>query len=198
MDDKGLIAPYLASSLVNPFKVENQSQFSFKNDLVSTKMNNFLMKDDIPVTLFSNMISFRDSNKFFKLDEDQLETMTNYDFNVSHSNPKDQKLIYEFGKEMNFNNKQKGRKSDRDKSMIKLPRSPANMAFGIPYIKTLSSDPDELCNRIKLLLQEKHAGSNSDLINKEIIAIVDKLLENKCISKTQHKQISITCNLLHE
>ena len=28
--------------------------------------------------------------------------MTNFDFNVSHSNTKDQKLIYEFGKEMNF------------------------------------------------------------------------------------------------
>ena len=24
--------------------------------------------------------------------------MTNYDFNVSHSNPEDQRLIYEFGK----------------------------------------------------------------------------------------------------
>ena len=30
MDDKGLIAPYLASSLVNLFKPENKSQFRFK------------------------------------------------------------------------------------------------------------------------------------------------------------------------
>ena len=36
---------------------------------------------------------------------------------------------------------------------------------------------------IKLLLQEKHAGNNSDIINEEIIALVDKLLEYKCISK---------------
>ena len=37
-------------------------------------------------------------NKFFKLDGDLLETMTNYDFKVSLSDPKDQKPIYEFGK----------------------------------------------------------------------------------------------------
>ena len=42
------------------------------------------------------MITFRDS-KSFKLHGDLLETLTNYDFNVSHANPKDRKLIYEFG-----------------------------------------------------------------------------------------------------
>ena len=30
MNDKGLISPYLASSLVNLFKPENKSQFRFK------------------------------------------------------------------------------------------------------------------------------------------------------------------------
>ena len=71
-------------------------------------MNDFLINDGIPVTLFSNMITFRDSNKSFKLDGDLLEKITKYDFNVSHCNPKDRKLIYEFGNEMNFNIKQKG------------------------------------------------------------------------------------------
>ena len=83
------------------------------------------------------MLLFRDSNKSFKLDGDLLETMTNYDFNVSHSNPKDQKLIYEFGKEMNFNIKQKRRKSDRDISHIKLVKSPAIMASRISNIMFL-------------------------------------------------------------
>ena len=62
----------------------------------------------------------------------------------------------------------------------------------------LSSDPDELCNRLKLLLQEKQAGNNSDIINQEIVVIVDKLLEHKCISKKQHKQILIKCNLINK
>ena len=60
----------------------------------------------------------------------------------------------------------------------------------------LSSDPDELCNRLKLLLQEEQAGNSSDIINDEIFAIVDKLLEDKCISKKQHKHILLKCYLL--
>ena len=99
---------------------------------------------------------------------------------------------------MNFNIKQKGRKSNRDKSMIKLLKSPAIMASGISKTKFLSSDPDELCKRLKLLLQEKHAGNNSDIINEEIVAIVDKLFEYKCISTKQHKQILIKYNLLNK
>ena len=198
MNDKGLISPYLASSSINLFKPEIKSQFRLKKDLNSTKMNDFLINEGIPVTLFSNMLLFRDSDKSFKLDGDLLETMTNYDFNVSHSDSKDQKLIYEFGKEMNFNIRQKGRKSDRDKSMMKLLKSPAIMASGISNIIILSSDPDELCDRLKLLLQEIQAGNNSDLINKEIVAIVHKLLEYKRITKKQQKQILIKCNLLDE
>ena len=64
------------------------------------------------------MLTFRDSNKSFKLDGDLSETKTYYDSSVSHSNPNDQKLFYEFGKEMNFNIKQKGRKSNRGKSLL--------------------------------------------------------------------------------
>ena len=72
------------------------------------------------------------------------------------------------------------------------------MVFASSVSKTrfLSSDPDKLCDRSKLLLQGEHGGKDSDTINEEIVAIVDKLLEYKCISKKQHKQILINCNLL--
>ena len=98
---------------------------------------------------------------------------------------------------MNFNIREKGNKSDRDKSIIRLLRSPRIMASGVTTL-FLSENPDELCDRLKLLLQEKHAGNNSDIINDEIIAIVDKLLEYKCISERQHGQILIKCNLLNK
>ena len=62
----------------------------------------------------------------------------------------------------------------------------------------LSTDPDELCDRLKSLLQEKHGGNNSDIINDGIVAIVDKLLEYKCISTKPHKQVLIKCNLLNK
>ena len=196
MNGKGMIAPYLASSLVNLFKPENKSQFRLRKDPNSTKMNDFLIQGNIPVTLSSNMITFRDSNKSFRLEGDLLELITNYKFNADHSSPQDNKIIYEFAKEMNYDTKSTGRPSTRHTSIIKILESPAIMASGFSKTIFLSSDPNELCNRSRLLLQEEHAGNNSDIINVEIIAIVDKLLEYKCISKKQHKQILIKCNLL--
>ena len=106
------------------------------------------------------------------------------------------KLIYEFAKKMGYDTKSTGRPSTRNTSIIKILESPAIMTSGISRIIILSSNPNELCNRLKLLLQEKHAGTNSNLIDEEIVAIVDNLLEYNCISKKQHKQILIKCNLL--
>ena len=70
-------------------------------------------------------------------------------------------------------------------------------ASGVSKTRILSSDPDGLCDRVKLLLHEKKAGNNSDIINQEIDAIVDKLLEYKGRSKKKHKQLLIKCILLH-
>ena len=77
-------------------------------------MNDFLIHGYIPVTLYSNMLNFRDCNKFFKLDGHLLKTTTNNKFNAGHFNLHDQKIIREFAEEMKFDNKNKGRKSPRD------------------------------------------------------------------------------------
>ena len=196
MNDKGLIAPYLASPLVEVFKFDNKRQFRLRKDPDSTKMNDFLIHGKIPVTIFSNMITLRDTNKTFKLEGDLLKVITNHKFNVDHSNQQDRKIIYEFAKEMNYDTKSIGRPSVRHNSMIRLLDQPAIMASGISKTIVLSSDPNELCDRLKLLLQEKHGGNNSNLIDEEIVAIIDKLLEYKCISKKEHKQILIKCDLL--
>ena len=50
-------------------------------------------------------------------------------------------------KKMKFHIKQKGRKSDRDKSVIRLLKSPAIMATGIST-KFLAKNLDELCNKL--------------------------------------------------
>ena len=71
-------------------------------------------------------------------------------------------------------------------------------ASGVSKTMFLSSAPGEHCDRLKLILQKKRAGNTSDIINQKIVAIVEKLLEHKCISKKQHKQLLIKCNLLHE
>ena len=41
----------------------------------------------------------------------------------------------------------------------------------------LSSDPNELVDRLYLLYQEKIAGNDSKNINEEMVAIYDKLYE---------------------
>ena len=71
-------------------------------------------------------------------------------------------------------------------------------APGVSKTIILSSDPDKICQRSKLILQEKHARNNSQTFNDETVAIVDKLLEHKCMSEKQHKQTLIKCNLLHK
>ena len=79
---------------------------------------------------------------------------------------------------MNFDIKQKGRKYKRYKSLTKLLKSPAIMASGVSTI-FLSSDHDELCDRLKLLLQEEQTANNSIIIHQEVVAIADKFLEYK-------------------
>ena len=71
------------------------------------------------------------------------------------------------------------------------------MASGISSI-FLPFDLEELCKRLELLIQEKQARKNSILIDEEIVAILDKLLENNCISKKQNWKILINCNLFYE
>ena len=107
--------------------------------------------------------------------------------------------MYDFAKEMNFDLKAQGKKSTRGRTLIKLLKSPGLMLSASSVSETifLSCDLDELCNRIKFLLQENYDENNSDIINEEIFAIVDKLLEYKCISKKQHNQNLFNCNLLH-
>ena len=82
--------------------------------------------------------------------------ITNKNYNVDHASIQDKKLMYDFAKEMNFDPKTIGKKSTRDKSLIKLLKSPGLIVSASSVSKTiiLSSDPNELCNRLRLLLKK--------------------------------------------
>ena len=200
MNDRGILASYLMSPLSKITNPENTGQFKLVKDPSSNRVNDLKIHNSIPITLYGNMLTFRDANKQFELKGDLLEMITNSKFNVDLASLSDKKLMYDFAKEMHFDTKAVGKKSTRDRTLIKLLKSPGLMvsASGVSKTIFLSSDPDELCDGLKLLLQEKHAGNNSDIFNEEIVVIVDKLLEYKCISKKQHKQILIKCNLLQK
>ena len=57
----------------------------------------------------------------------------------------------DFAKEMNFDLKAVGKKSTRDRTFIELLKSPGLIvsASGVSKTLFLSSDLDELCNRLK-------------------------------------------------
>ena len=61
--------------------------------------------------------------------------------------------------------------------LIKLLKSSGLLvsASGVSKTIILSTDPDEVCNRLKLILQKKPAGKHSNVINNEIAVIGDKL-----------------------
>ena len=190
MNDRSIIASYLLSPLSKITNPENTSQFKLVTDSNSNRVNDLKINKTIRVTSHDNLLTFRDTNKQFELKGDLLKLINNNNYNVDHANLSDKKLMYDIAKERNFDVRAPRNKSTRDRTLIKLLKSPGLMvsASGVPETIFLSSDPDELCKRLKFLLQEKHAGNNSDIINDEIVAIVDKLLEYKCISKKQHIQ----------
>ena len=169
MNDRGIIASYLMSLLSKITNPENSSQFKLLKDSSSNRVNDLKIHNSKPITLYGNMLTFRDTNKQIELKGDLLEMITNSKYNVDLASLADRKLMYDFAKEMNFDQKAIGKKSTRDKTLIKLLKSPSLMvsASGVSETIFLSSDPDELCDRLKLLLQEKHAGNNSNIINEE-------------------------------
>ena len=46
----------------------------------------------------------------------------------------------------------------------------------------------DLRGRIKFILKGKQPGNNSNAINEEMVAIIEKMLQHKCITPTQHKK----------
>ena len=197
MNDRGILASYLMTPLSEITNPGNTTQFRLVKDSSSNRVNDLLIKNTIPIILHDNLLTFRDTGKVFELKGDLLKMKTDKNYNVDLTSSADKKIMYDFAKERHFDVRGVDNKSTRDRTLINLLKSPAIIASGVSTI-FLTSDPDELCNRLKILLQEKHAGNTSDINNDELVAIVDKLLEYKCMSKKQQKQILIKCNIICE
>ena len=117
---------------------------------------------------------------------------------VNLANIPGKKACKKLQKGMYFDEKDPGNKSTRDRSHMRLLKSPNIMvsASGVlsslkikSFSKTriLSSDANDFCDRLKLLLQEKQACNDNNIVNEEIVAVADNLLEYKCRSTKQHK-----------
>ena len=67
MNDRGILASYLMSPLSKITNPENSTQFKLVKDPNSNRVNDLLLKNKIPITLYNNMITFRDTGKEFEL-----------------------------------------------------------------------------------------------------------------------------------
>ena len=85
--------------------------------------------------------------------------------------------MFEFTKEMYYDERALGKKCFREKPVLRILQSPAIKVGCLKKSKTIfsSSHPCELCNRTKLLLQEKVAGNKSKTNIEENVAMADKL-----------------------
>ena len=200
MNDRGLLASYLMSLLSEITNPENTTQFKLVKDSNSIRVNYLKTNKTKTFTLFNNMLTFRDTGREFELKGELLKMITNKNYNVNLTSLQDKKLMYDFAKEINSDTKAQGNYSTRDRTLINLLKSTGLIvsASGVSKTIFLSSDLNELSDRLKLLLQKKHSGNNSDITSDEIVAIVDIFLEYKCISKEQHKQFLFKCNLIQK
>ena len=122
------------SKITNP---ENTSQIKLVKDSNSIRVNDLKMNKTIPITLNNIMLTFRDTGREFELKGDLLKMITNKNDNVDLASLSDERLMYDFAKEMNFDLKAQGKKSTRDKTLRKLLKSPGLMVSASSVSKTI-------------------------------------------------------------
>ena len=76
MNNRGILASYLMSSLSKITNPENTSQFKLLKDQNSKRVNDSLIHNPILITLNNNLLLFRDTGKIFELKGDLLKMIT--------------------------------------------------------------------------------------------------------------------------
>ena len=183
-DKKEVIHSILIRPIAKPLVPKNKRQFRLLDDPDSDNWNDYKMNGE-KVTLYDDKLHFGDTGVVFTLKADVLSMITDYDFNKTES--PDGKQINNFLDEIHFNIRATG-KSNRDRTLIiNYYNKRSILASGLRTV-FFSENPYELCDRLKLLIQEKRAGNISNIIKEEIVAIFDKLLEYISITASEHKK----------
>ena len=101
LNDRGILVSYLLSPLSKITKPEPTSQYKLVKDLDSNRVNDLFINKAIPVTLYDNLLTFRDTDRKFELHEDLLKMMTNKNYNIDLAKLPDKKLMLDFAKKRN-------------------------------------------------------------------------------------------------
>ena len=91
MHDRGIIATYLMSPLSKITNPESSSQLKLVRDHNSNRVDDFLVKNTIPITLRDNLLTFRDKGKQIEIKREFLKVITNKNYNVDLPSLADEK-----------------------------------------------------------------------------------------------------------
>ena len=78
------------SKITNP---ENTTQFKLVKVSKSNRVNDLKINKTIPNTLYSNMLTLRDTGKEFELKGELLRKITNKNYNVDLASLSDKKIM---------------------------------------------------------------------------------------------------------
>ena len=141
------------------------------------------------VTIYDDKLVFEKSGKMFTLKGDVLKVITEYNFKITDS--PDAKQNINFMDQMHFDIRSRG-KCSRDRNLIKnyFNKTAILASKTASGLRTIfpSENPNDSFDKLKSLLQAKQAGKNSDRFIQEIVAVIDKELQYKSNTPTQHKK----------
>ena len=93
MNDRGILATHLMSPLSKLTNSVNSSQFELVKGSNSIRVNDLKINKRIRITLYNNLLTFRDTAKEFELKGDSLKLITNENYNVNLASLQDKKLM---------------------------------------------------------------------------------------------------------
>ena len=183
------------SNLLND---KNKSQFSLEP--VEGDPNLFIINPTNPkqVLIKGSTITFENGNTYNLNDPDLSYFITNAQLDTQ---PQNVNLIYSFLNDMKYNINYGDKKSKRYyfiKDLINqyiyqhIPYQLSQLGSGFNQYVFLPSDPDELVDQLKLIVLEKVGGNDNPMLNEQIIAIADKLLQYQCFTTNQHQNLVST------
>ena len=176
----------IVKTVSNLLNDNNKSQFSLEP--VEGSSNFFTINPHNPqqVLIKGSTMTFQNGNTYYLNDPDLSKFITNTQIDKI---PQNTNIIYSFLNDMKYNINYGDKKSHRY-LFIKAMLQP-QIGSGLNFI-FLPSDPDELVDQLKLLYFEKVGGNDNPMLNEQIIAIADKLLQYQCITTNQHQNLVST------
>ena len=134
------------------------------NDLDSDKWNEYIMNKE-KKTKYDDKLLFRDTGVLFTSKGDILSMKIDFEFDETVSS--DAKHFIKFLDEMHFDKHAKS-KSSRDKNLLKnFYKNTAILALVLQKVILLSENPNEICNRFRLIFQEKQAGNLTKIFDND-------------------------------